>query len=127
MPAQYENLWRKLWGSNRPGREAAMSDEERATLAALPDPVKVYRGVAHAERVDGLSWTLDRERALMFAHRAASPEYAAFRAGVPHSDDCQPLLATGEVARDDVLAYLDERQEQEIVSLAVRVVDVDAP
>jgi hypothetical protein len=65
-----------------------------------------------------------RERAVMFAYRATSPDYAAFRAGVALADDCRPLLATGEVVHGDVLAYLDEREEREVVALDVRVVDV---
>lgn len=116
-------LWRRLWSDRRPGRGAAMTGEERGALAALPDSFTVYRGCGDRGAVAGLSWSLDRELAISFAHRAANG-WTAARAGIGHVGDGPPLLVTGEVARGDVLAYLNERQEREIVALAVRVVEV---
>ena len=52
-------------------RAKLMSDMERTQLDALADPVTVYRGVTayNAENIRALSWTLDYDTAVWFAHR----------------------------------------------------------
>lgn len=107
-PALQGRLWRNLWASTLPGREHVMSPEERAALAAMLDPLAIFRGVGHRARAKGLSWTLDRFKAEWFAYRFAL-------------DGRAPYLATGTIARADVLAYLTGRGEAEIVTLSERV------
>ena len=101
-----ENIWQNLpeWvellDANRSG--SPMSDEEAAALASMPDPISVYRGAAEDVNEDGLSWTVDRERAEWFARRSAT-------------DEAAPVLLAGEVAKADVVAYFTGRSESEVV------------
>jgi hypothetical protein len=97
-------LWEQVLDAPRLGRDALMTSDERATLAALPDEVTVYRGFNHDGGQFGLSWTLDAHRAEWFAHRFAFN-------GVPR-------VAVGQVDRDLVIAYFACRREAEIVALA---------
>jgi hypothetical protein len=41
-------------------------------LAQLPDVLPIYRGIGSVKGRNGLSWTLDRERAIFFAQRFVS-------------------------------------------------------
>jgi hypothetical protein len=59
--------------------------------------------------VPGLSWTLNKDKALFFARRFKPP---------------QPILATALLRKRDVLAYLPDRDEEEIVCLPTAVRDV---
>lgn len=108
-----ENIWQnradwvKLWRSKRPNREAVMTEEERATLAGLPERLTVYRGTQRG-RATGLSWTLDEKRAAWFAKR------------FPHQRR-EPVLVSAVIERRRVLAFFSGRQEQEIVVLPQHV------
>jgi hypothetical protein len=79
-----------------------MDDDERATLAQLPDRIKVYRGAVDQVNDDGLSWTLDEAKAQWFARR--------FDRGLGTA-----VVVHGWVAKEDVLAYFSGRGESEIV------------
>ena len=46
-----------------------MSEADRKVYDELPDMVTIYRGVDVGGNPDGLSWTLDKERAEWFARR----------------------------------------------------------
>lgn len=94
--------WDELLRSERPGRAAMMTDEERSELEALPSIVTVYQGHT-AERDDGWSWTTRRETAEWFARRFASFE------------DDVAMVTTGRIRKEDVLAYLLGRGEFEIL------------
>ena len=107
---QNEGDWRDCFHSTRPGSEGMMDDDERATLAAMPSRLTIYRGFTHDDRVDGLSWTLDRSRAEWFANRLA------------RSDDT-PYVATAVVRTEDVLAHFTGREEDEIVVLPEHRID----
>lgn len=80
-------------------RPLLMTPEEREQLAALPTRLCVYRGCQPFNR-KGWSWTLDKEKGIWFANRR-------YR-GVP-------LLLSGEVSKDDALAYFTGRGESEIL------------
>jgi hypothetical protein len=69
---------------------------------ALSAAVTVYRGCSRS-RVDGISWTIDRSVADNFArgHRF-----------IPVPD---PVIATGTIARDLILAVFIERNEKELL------------
>lgn len=109
----WQNLdqWRQLFESTRSG--SPMTDEEEAALAAMPDPVPVYRGGVEDANEYGLSWTTDRERAEWFAVRMTG-------------DDEVGVVLDGLVAKKDVAAYFMGRGESEIVVFDADLVDVVA-
>lgn len=61
-PFRNLSMWRRLWASERPGREHAMEEADRALYAALPEEVEVHRGFTYPGMETGMAWTLDRER-----------------------------------------------------------------
>lgn len=78
----------------------------------LPDEVLrklqegvIYRGGKVGGRIpeDSTSWSLLREKAEWFANRFANPKTRI------------PVLWQGRVNPSDVVAYIDERKEQEVV------------
>lgn len=101
--------WAEMLDSTRPG--SMMSPEEAKALAALPERIEVFRGAVEGVNEEGLSWTLDRERAEWFARRFATEGDVS-------------LVLVGEVARADVAALLTGRGEDEIVVRDPGVVDV---
>lgn len=82
--------------------EFFMTDDERASLAAMDEEFTVYRGFCVDGAEQGWSWTIDRARAEWFAQRFAM-------------DERKPQLAVGKVARADVVAFIADRGEEEIV------------
>jgi hypothetical protein len=106
--------WRALWSSQRPGREQAMDDEEQAFLAQLPETVTIYRGYQYAASRRGMSWTLDRDRAVWFARRFADHR------------KMQPKLATASVKRSNICAYFAGRGESEVIVLSRHLIDVSS-
>lgn len=105
-----ENIWQNLdivpgmLTAQRPGRRYIMSPEEQAALAAMPAVLTVYRGYTDPRGTRlGWSWTLDRDKAAWFAKRLAS-------------SDEEPVVVTGTVSRDKVIAYFTGRGESEIVT-----------
>lgn len=90
----------------------ATADRERLRAAGDPlpgaGPFTVYRGVAgrgRARRVRGLSWTTSQERAQWFAARFAALALA------------DPAVYQVVIIEGDVLAYVNDRQEEEFVIL----------
>jgi hypothetical protein len=89
-----------------------IADRERLRAAGEPlpgaGPFTVYRGVAghgRARRVRGLSWTASLERAKWFANRW-------FSGGLGLVD---PAVFCLSIAAEDVLFYINNRQEEEFV------------
>jgi len=80
-----------------------MDAEEQAIFGGLAETVTIYRGYQYNASMRGMSWTVDRDRAIWFARRFAR------RAA--------PKLATVTVARSKILAYFDGRNESEVVVL----------
>jgi hypothetical protein len=83
-----------------------MTEAERAALAALPNIVTAYRGgagVTSRKLAAGLSWTLDPDRASFFATKYL------FRA------TGAPVVVRADFPKGAILAYLDARNEREIV------------
>jgi hypothetical protein len=96
---QHVGDWIDLWSVKEKSRQSVMNKEERKFLKELPETFSVWRGTGHADVVDGLSWTLDRNKAIWFAGRFSKSRY----------------LAEGTVKKKDVVAYFARRNEQEIV------------
>lgn len=93
--------WRRALLAKRPQREAMMTPEERTFLEALPETLTVWRGASSPDELRaGFGWSLSERVARWFALRAPTG---------------RPLLAKGEVMKAHVLAYLDGRNEDEIV------------
>lgn len=99
---QERNYWNLLLTTDRPRREEFMTEEERNKLQTLPDKLTIYRGYNGKGKLRSWAWTLDRDRAVWFAKRL-------------HHGGKPPRVATGEVAKADVVAYLNGRNEEEIV------------
>ena len=109
----HQNLskWKRLWGMPIEDRQVCMSAEDIRIFDLLPEQLEVWRGSGDKRYIDGLSWTLDQEKAVWFARR--------FRWRSP-----VPLVAKGIAKKDDVLAYFGERSEREIVSMRVSIISV---
>jgi hypothetical protein len=78
-----------------------MSAEDRKDFKKLPDTFKVYRGYIPGQNKGGYSYTLNKEKAKWFANRF----------------DRNGKVVERTVNKDDVFAYLNGRNEQEIIIL----------
>lgn len=101
---QHQEEWEWLLSSERPGREHIMDDGERMFLRLLPRTVTVYRGYHRDGREDGLSWTHDPSRAEFFA------TYMCYG-----KEELVPRVVKGTVAKSDIIAIFDGRNENEII------------
>lgn len=108
----YQNLtlWRELWNDDLTGKEHAMDATERQALKALPDEVTVYRGAGEGRNVRGMSWTLDRKKAIWFA---------TVRNDSPH------VLLTARARKSHAHALLLGRKESEIVLDQFEIIGTD--
>lgn len=83
------------------GKQYLMRADDLACYNSLPDTLTVYRGVSpHRARL-GLSWTADKDMALWFKQR------------YEHSQ--QGELLTADISKKHVLAYINERNERELI------------
>lgn len=101
-----EQQWMEFLSDERPMQDRMMEEEERAALAAMPETLTVYRGFEVEERHEGLSWTLDKAKAVWFAKRLHIPDHG-------HT----PRVATATVQKTDVIAHFTGRGESEIVAM----------
>jgi len=94
----YENLdtWIELMTLEFSEPQLMMNDKEKEVYDNLPEIVRVYRGGVDDK---GLSWSLSREKAEWFANRF----------------DYGYQVFEKEIKKSDILAYLNGRQEQEII------------
>ena len=103
-----ENQWQyidelsDLLAADLPSRELIMQEDERASLAAMPDEITIYRGYQVGKNEGGLSWTTDRSRAEWFAGRLAL-------------EGDEPAVMEAVVNKNDVVAFFSRRGENEIV------------
>lgn len=83
-------------------KELLMDEEELEVFSNLPDTITVYRGVPKGGNKLGMSWTLSKETAVWFKKRleCIAGEGCVYRT---------------EVSKDAVLAYIDGREEKEVV------------
>jgi len=82
-------------------KKSLMTEAEQKRFADLTETVTVYRGVTsyNAKNVRALSWTLDRSKAELFAHR--------------FSEDGNVYQA--QINKADILAIFTSRNESEVV------------
>ena len=94
---------------DRSEREYLMNKKELKVYNSLPENVIIYRGMTTKELESGdfgVSWTLSRERA----------DYFAFTYGRNFSTDGIPKVVHQlEVKKVEILAYFNERNEQEVI------------
>ena len=102
--------WYNLWTSESEElRPLAMSEQERMAIELMPQSITVYRGSSHSEEAarNGLSWTINRDRAVWFANRFTKNGY----------------LATGQLNKADIWAFFDGRDEYEVVAHPQSITD----
>jgi len=88
----------ELLRSTRSCRKHFISDKERSQLECLPEIINVYRGFNLEGFDDGFSWTTDIGVAKWFSERYGG-----------HT------IISGKCAKDNVIGYLLDRKEFEIV------------
>jgi len=109
-PHNYQAEWNELFRHSKPS--FMMNEMEIHQLEVSPKELKVYRGVAIAPNphgevpCDGISWSLNYEKARWFAKRLAVSNMESY-----------VLHAT--VPKDLVIAYIAERGESEILIRSV--------
>jgi hypothetical protein len=106
---QHIRAWRKLWVADVPNKQTAMDEAEQEAFADLPKTIKIYRG-AKQHNIRGLSWTLDRDKALWFAKRLKREAETMF-------------LITATAQKKDVHAHLLGCGEREIIVARYKIDD----
>jgi hypothetical protein len=102
---QHFEEWADLFADENAHR--MMLETEREALALLPEVVEVYRGVQMEVNEEGLSYTLDKDRALWFATR--------------WPDDTERAVIVAKVRREHIVALLTTRNENEVLVLPEHV------
>lgn len=92
---QNRDEWLKLLNSKRQNRHLIMTADERDYYAKLPDAFTIYRGTS--DSLQGMSWTVSKKTAEWFANRSNGHVYELV------------------VNKKDTFAYLNRRDESEIV------------
>jgi hypothetical protein len=108
--AANEQTWRRLFSSDRPGREKLTSDRDRPVLEGLPEEVTVYRGHSHEGGEHGLAWTLERDSAEKFARQFARSTDLGHPPG-------EPRIATATVPRSSIVAVFQDRRPGDLLIL----------
>ena len=110
-----KKVWKRLLSSPRPESHKMMTEDEQKFLASLPDRITVYRGFKARGRIGGRSmlsnrkgrsWTLSREKAEWFTN---------ITFGIGLGEKKPHMVRSLSVNKSEVLAYLNDRDEQEIL------------
>jgi len=106
---QNQTSWWRLMISDRPGRrEHMMTEEERAALDQdFDERITVYRGYHPPGGWAALSWTTNSITAKFFARRLA----------ITDEQKANMRVAEGVIHKENVIAFLNGRGEEEIVLL----------
>jgi len=105
--SQYGDIMQRIFapeGRTTEMPRLVMTEAERAVYDGLRDVVEVFRGCGSANRA-GWSWTTQHDQANWFACRWMGINREQFSG----------LLLTGRCSKKDIIAYLDSRDEAEIV------------
>jgi len=101
-----------------------MTAEELDWLYQAPDVLTIYRGFTQVENPhgefedDGLSWTLDYEKAKWFARRFVKQnvnEDGTLKWFARDSENEIPYVAHATISKEDIIAYITARGESEII------------
>lgn len=84
-------------------KRVLMTDKDYAVYETLEPVIEVYRGVAVGRNPKGLSWTMDYENAKWFAGRFNSGSKKGY-------------IQKATIRKENVLAYFNTRNENEIVA-----------
>ena len=87
-----------------------MSAQDKAALSALPEKIQIYRGQADENHPIGYSWTTSKT----VAEKFASHYQKRFTFGQWSQGD-RPVVFRGIANRNSVLAFLNDREEQEVL------------
>jgi hypothetical protein len=100
------------FSSDEINRDSLMSKKELTALNNLPDKVKIYRGIT-TDEIDsksfGLSWSLKKEVAEFFAFK--------YRRNYDTSSSLKTVIEI-EVDKNEIIAYFQDREEEEIIYLS---------
>jgi hypothetical protein len=110
-----------LWGEILAGWPTTLAPLGDTDLLDESGRTTVYRGIAISAEEDpdldlhdqNLSWTTDRARAVWFAKRFSNVEEREV-----------PIVLVGEVANEHVLFCSGDRNESEVVSESVRIIEI---
>ena len=83
-------------------KEYLMDEKEYKIYSALPDQIQVYRGVSTGRNPNGLSYTIDKDKAIWFQNRYADKDHPGF-------------LIEKIIPKNKALAFFGNRGEMEIV------------
>jgi hypothetical protein len=101
---QHAQEWNRIFGSLKPADfNAALTDDEQAARALLPDVFPIYRGydASHGKAAQvSFSWTLNKDRAQWFASRLDKDEPAVVEATIMKEFAVGPMDGRGE---DEIL------------------------
>lgn len=101
---------RELLLSKRSDHIKMMDIDEQIYLNDLPSIIDIYRGINNIKDKHGFSWTLDQSKAKWFAGRFAK--------------DKKGMVLSGHARKSDVIAYLNGRNEKEILINPKVVTDI---
>jgi hypothetical protein len=142
---QFETINDELKKLNGPSRLNIIKfPKDKQDLDQLPETLTVYRGYREHDKRDGISWSLSRRVAEVFAYAAAilgttdglETELNAILGKIDGREfhgnlyskadrDCLPShLIVGQCDRADVLAYTNAGSEQEIIINPAKVRDI---
>lgn len=111
---QHQDAWLAVWRTLKQPH-LTMDDAERQAwqhFGRLKGPLVIYRGINQPNHnPNGMSWSLDRDKALWFAKRL-SPR--------------GPRLLRGQVMPDAVFAYFVGRGENEVVVDPTKVLHISS-
>lgn len=91
-------------------KDKLMGREELQKYNGFPDILTIYRGCKVEKAVKGMSWSLSESKARWFAGRFSCGDGVTFRA---------------HIKKEDVICYLSERGEQEVVVDYRKLVDIE--
>jgi hypothetical protein len=101
-----ENIWQNKKGwikllTNRENSLLMMDEDELKVYNSLPNIVTVYRGYIPNKNKNGLSYSLDKDKAVWFSERFGT----------------NGAVFTKQVIKSDIIAYKDGRGEKEVIVL----------
>jgi hypothetical protein len=102
---QNKNLFKKLLSSKRKSSEYFMNASENIFFDKLPEEFTIYRGYHENKNKNGFSYTLDKDKAEWFSLRFSD------------ANRYVPNIKEIVVKKKDVFAYIDSRDEKEIIYL----------
>jgi hypothetical protein len=111
---QNKQQWMELLNEDRPNKHFMMDVSERKFFKTFKNEITVYRGYRRGSDRCGLSWTMSIGKAEWFAQRY-------------HREHDQAFVLTGKVSKEDIHAYTNGRNEQEIITQKVREVMLVGP